>query len=1734
MSDNLEKYLRLHNPIFIKVPFNNILFMFAGNVPANIQTAIKNKNREQLLSFYSPEIVNLICNTKQQSGGDTKNNNEISDSFRSLLESINLELPTETEIIDKTTEAAYADGAEGAADRDFGDYGAESADYADLGVYGADFGATDEEDSVNTELIKENQKLNQILNNNTLNDDPLNMILNNVKNMDNIQEETIEPIFDNFIYLSDNIKTVKTKIAFNIFRNKSKIIQNCTIPNYQYLFIDHPSSKVPLGIKWYLKNQVFNFPLTPEKESLFFDANNTIWNILTIEKLKTMIMSKFLIYFNEDSILLENYTSQIPSGEPIIINYYDIFQVLTNIRKSYSHENLLTFFNTYTRFYFPNAFINFNNYEDIRLLIKEPRGNNENPGNNETPGNAENFIIKIKKFLNKNYQEYFISKVINKIIDTTNKQMLEKQNILQFTMNSVLKYNNQTLTFNNINSIMLEIFNKFKIDDEYFFIRLTSGTTNNTVNDDDIQPEEEDDEKTNQNVIPGQKPFEYSNYASSKFNIEFINNRINQNPEYANIVNSWFVYFKPSLMFKIADKKLNKDITARIDVNGLNYKINFKENENITIDQLKNYEYIGQRLIKKINKDLKKSIIQHNNFNPIFLLAMTNIKIANINYPSLKKYLINAFMPYIALVSTKGLPTTSFDTEKICLLRYKRINNYNNPLDIKDKIKLYITSKEATQETIEQAISKEFNISIQQAREYFNKVIKNKKIKPRSGILPKLDLEKQKIKLQGIETIIQGNEAGHYKLKVTSARNINQLIEINLVINVLLYLYNQIFNKHKINTETNDLLSNLNIYIKKQDLSPELQMSNEKEKSNNTRIADKNLLFTPSPGQFHWSRLCQNSGKIHRQPVEITLEDIIKQGLTENENGVFTTFKNNKKIKVMRFTNDSSQTIYYTCTPEVNGKYQYIGALSKIKSPQGNLLPCCFIKDKVINSLTDQQNKNDRPEQSNQMLRYIVQNTNKIIPGRFGLLPRILDDYFNKILFQNTIEFEKNIKILKQTDQYYLKIGVLDDNLSIFRCLAYLLDIPSIEDLIAKLKKCIKSISKNDFLAINNGAVALEYETPEKYFNSIETLIKNPIFNIEVSQKIADLVLDFVSLPGVLNDTGLFLIIMKKSESFIIHQPVNIELFHNFKNTKIPKFLIYQELGVYYPIVLIQKSNQEKEITTIKPINDKMCNALQPFLRYYYMHMDVSVCPTSQNLNVKSEYQIIDKLNLVRFLVVDNYLIPTIPSRIINCPILEYTEKNIKKFCHNCSDTIQKLETYHFILINASYSKIKIQNGQKMYKYNYLIFRYGQNTNLNFTVPTNKEYREEIPLIKSFKLKTYEKLDKYIENPEKFNKTDKRIQILESEKQENKSYQLFKKVISDAINQSKNNDIRDNIIRIINSNQINLEKEKLIKKIIYRLINSDDLKQIYNKYSNDTIDIDTKTPALINIINTLPPKKGKDNNLNMQYGKDQQLILTDILAVKFINKIIAEIIENLIKRNQILHINNNSIHQNITLNPELDQNTKLLYEVFDHYKSSGQNELFLNWLKYYSGNNENQGKTGKKKFINKPKKDTNPPDFILKQNSFITGPEYDKQLIIPNDNTVLRAFCNGMYYLQHKQNLGFISYTQDQFLISVKTKIIDHLLSNLVDQEKDPFEYSNTINKLYDITQNAHNIQLFLDCSIVFNYPIIFWNNVNQPELHIFDNEISKKFDEINIESYKKTAINIQLVEENIYVLYFK
>ena len=241
-------------------------------------------------------------------------------------------------------------------------------------------------------------------------------------------------------------------------------------------------------------------------------------------------------------------------------------------------------------------------------------------------------------------------------------------------------------------------------------------------------------------------------------------------------------------------------------------------------------------------------------------------------------------MPYIALVSTKGLPTTSFDTEKICLLRYKRINNYNNPLDIKDNIKLYITSKEATQETIEQAISKEFNISIQQAREYFNKVIKNKKIKPRSGILPKLDLEKQKIKLQGIETIIQGNEAGHYKLKVTSARNINQLIEINLVINVLLYLYNQIFNKHKINTETNDLLSNLNIYIKKQDLSPELQMSNEKEKSNNTRIADKNLLFTPSPGQFHWSRLCQNSGKIHRQTVKITVEDIIKQGLTENEN----------------------------------------------------------------------------------------------------------------------------------------------------------------------------------------------------------------------------------------------------------------------------------------------------------------------------------------------------------------------------------------------------------------------------------------------------------------------------------------------------------------------------------------------------------------------------------------------------------------------------------------------------------------------------------------------------------------------------------------------------------------------------------------------------------------------------------------------------------------------------------
>jgi hypothetical protein len=111
-------------------------------------------------------------------------------------------------------------------------------------------------------------------------------------------------------------------------------------------------------------------------------------------------------------------------------------------------------------------------------------------------------------------------------------------------------------------------------------------------------------------------------------------------------------------------------------------------------------------------------------------------------------------------------------------------------------------------------------------------------------------------------------------------------------------------------------------------------------------------------------------------------------------------------IVAAKFTGENN--IYYTCSPEENKEYMYIGFLSR-SSDSNMCIPCCFKKDASTSKNKFKRNfhlqcmgKNNTGDEYNKEVfgdkLYILQDTNKMLPGRFGYMYKYLDYYFNSLL----------------------------------------------------------------------------------------------------------------------------------------------------------------------------------------------------------------------------------------------------------------------------------------------------------------------------------------------------------------------------------------------------------------------------------------------------------------------------------------------------------------------------------------------------------------------------------------------------------------------------------------------------------------------------------------------------------------------------------------------------------------
>ena len=218
---------------------------------------------------------------------------------------------------------------------------------------------------------------------------------------------------------------------------------------------------------------------------------------------------------------------------------------------------------------------------------------------------------------------------------------------------------------------------------------------------------------------------------------------------------------------------------------------------------------------------------------------------------------------------------------------------------------------------------------------------------------------KTKVKYEGISVELQHKEGG-YVLKYHGLRNKEQDEEVTVYFLTILYIYLQIYiYKNKDYFYIKEKIKEITTIAKRKfEILNFIEQSDKLTGVKEIQSKDENRLkFKSKNNKSVWSRLCQNSGKLHRQPKVFTnIDDLIKFGYKLNKSTGFYERQtkdihgNKVTLKAVNLASLDSKnpdsTVYYTCDPAVNGNQMYIGLLNKI-NPDGKALPCCFINDKL-------------------------------------------------------------------------------------------------------------------------------------------------------------------------------------------------------------------------------------------------------------------------------------------------------------------------------------------------------------------------------------------------------------------------------------------------------------------------------------------------------------------------------------------------------------------------------------------------------------------------------------------------------------------------------------------------------------------------------------------------------------------------------------------------------------------
>ena len=1485
-------------------------------------------------------------------------------------------------------------------------------------------------------------------------------------------------VYNQYIFDTDTIKVIKQKICTGILTdNKFNKLTPWIIPSRMYLWSEYEYSeqgsadktsyvrdKIMLGQKWIRRNELLAIDIEPNNSLYIYEKLKGNLKLLkdNIKKYGSKIKRE-----DDENNILSEYDGYYLNNEIFMIDIYNDLGVGHKL----TLEEQKNLYDVYVRIYYYDI-----TQDEFKNIIDYV---------NTNPDGKRFEINKIISVFQNVQNDLLLEGEITRTIEQVKIEKLDYKSLLKsnFITQAVIHVNlGFSSTYNNDKLDLRRIFDSFIVNPIYPFIQSQSN--------------------------------------GDKLLFKF--NQKDQELDKQSILSKWFENSPYGINFKIKVNQKggsnNKYIAVTLFETGrLEYKTQWKEEDKATLEDIRSTYSNIKDLINKINSEnskLKLVTPEDYQFKYAFINTIQHFELPAkraIDHNDLSDF-ARYFFPYISLVTDprKRLSKSAEKNNKSkygTYLRYKHISKYDNETKVENRIIHFLRNYEFVPKILAIEISKQFNITEKIALEKIDEVIKKHPLLKKSRkILKKLE-NIPKFKLPGIGIDIQGRSKDNYKIRISGARSQKQLDQILEFMAILLYLYTDTYLiKNPLRVKIKEKLKTLTNIAKRRNRVSEVinleivETSNIKEI---TKLDKERLAYKPGKNENHWARNCQKSGDKNRRPIlytEKNLDEMIKAGYVLNsktgdyERKVTITEKGKKKEVIIKAAKLQDQTtIFYTCNPEINGEFMHVGFLQRSANPSGLCGPCCFKKDPGVSKnkakkdyhlqcLGKLKDKDITKNLAGDKL-YILQDTNKMLPGRFGYLSKYLDYFFNGML--NKIKIVKNSYLSESISGYFMKFGSGQEDYPYLSAVASCLDI---EYDVAK-EKLINSIKSSDqlFVYAGSGDIKTQFGTVDNLVNTLNT-------NLELDHTIID---DIICAPGVILPDGLNIYIIEKKNYETTEQVdfvllcKNIENIIYYQDPLRKNIILLKEDSNYYPIVDVYKELSDKNIKlqTIYSINsDKIIPHLAKYMELSCENItwaniklsnakNIYYTLAKSNLGTKIVEQIVDLRNKCKYLVTsDGYLIPTKPSGVVfGIPIttsFDTYKKSVKQ-------TIQFIKSINSVIgievVGFIYSSISNEENPK-----YLIEAIYIDNQISLPVIQEKFDKSTLVqlspncIIESRSL--YDIIDIEIEKGNKFIEQDDRVINTLKNKFDSEHYELFRFELANYLNLYPS--IKNKIVKVLESKQS--DKVIDIKSILFK-VTSDELFETFTKLvsesdsesgseseteskvqdggvsgvSGDFIHINIEEPELTGYIvknnrelcSNIKSKVECSTNPHCSQVKSKCVYsLTQNKLIEFISRITDELVNNDLKSKEILSIERYFVSDIVNYDD---------YTYRPDQKIIKSDNLNINKILSEIFGKSNIPIIGRRKII-KSSKTINDENLLHPVER--AGSTYSQKIV--NSNVVFRSYANAVYWIKNYisdptfRNLGYYSILQTDLANIFKSYIYDWI-SNTNNQTKLYNEFIN-------------------------------------------------------------------------------